>query len=409
MSTPTLRILVIEPETSCAEQLRAMLADRVFAQVVIAPNADDACAVLRRECPDLILLSAVFPPRDEEQVVTLLKWLDPYGRVPVLTIPPATKGFEEENGSAAPRGLLARLTRRPIAPQVYYYDPGMLVCRIGEALREARKAKNVPQRLALPPKPESDTALIPVSADSIESQSTDLTVVAQANHTALRLQRQRVERARRLHAAELPHRVTVMTRAGLVVRTVNVSNSGILFESPLKFTPETETALTVFGEQAKFDLSVRIVRSEAAAVNGLGVTYHTAVAFSEERELLTMLGAIPAEVTSPRQSVPDLLVQVTTELYEKGNYDGARSAFDGFLHQIAPRCKVRLAESLSEPPDGCDSIYFNVPAPTRAILEATFDQGHEPSIEEFKVLRASAAIASVLLQYESRLVLAQPA
>ena len=61
------------------------------------------------------------------------------------------------------------------------------------------------------------------------------------------------------------------------------------------------------------------------------------------------------------------------------------------------------------PPDGCDSIYFNVPAPTRAILEATFDLGHEPSIEKFKVLRASAAIASVLLQYESRLELAQPA
>ena len=178
---------------------------------------------------------------------------------------------------------------------------------------------------------------------------------------------------------------------------VNLSNSGILFESPLKFMPETETDLTVLGEHAKFDLSARIVRSEAATVNGLGVTYHTAVAFSEERELLTMLGAIPAEVISPQQSVPDLLVEVTNEVYGKGNYDGARSAFDGFLRQVAPGCKVRLAESLSEPPDGCDSIYFNVPAPTRAILEATFDQGREPSIEEFKVLRASAAIASVLL------------
>lgn len=409
MSTPTLRILVIEPESSCAEQLRAMLADRVFAQVVIAPNADDACAVLRHECPDLILLSAVFPPRDEEQVVTLLKWLDPYGRVPVLTIPPATKGFEDEDGSAAPRGLIARMTRRRLAPRLYYYDPGMLVCRIGEALREARKAKNLPPRLALPPKPESDTALILAPAYSEESPSTNLTVVAQPTHEELRLQRLPVERARRLHAAELPHRVTLTTRTGVVVRMVNLSNSGILFESPLKFTPETETDLTILGDHAKFDLSARIVRSEAATVNGLGVTYHTAVAFSEERDLLTMLGAIPAEVMSPQQSVPDLLVQVTTELYEKGNYDGARSAFDDFLRQIAPGCQVRLAESLSEPPDGRESIYFKVPAPTRAILEATFDQGHEPSIEAFKVLKASAAIASVLLQYESRLVLAQPA
>src|SRR5215218_1850553 len=48
MTTPKLRILVIEPETSCAEQLRTMLADRVFADVVVAPTADDACAALRR-------------------------------------------------------------------------------------------------------------------------------------------------------------------------------------------------------------------------------------------------------------------------------------------------------------------------------------------------------------------------
>jgi hypothetical protein len=53
--------------------------------------------------------------------------------------------------------------------------------------------------------------------------------------------------------------------------------------------------------------------------------------------------------------------------------------------------------------------HFKIPAPTRAVLEATFDQGHEPSIEDFKVLRASAAIASLLLQYESRLALAQSA
>ena len=409
MSTPTLRILVIEPETSCAEQLREMLADRVFANVILATNADDACAVLRRECPDLVLLSAVCPPRAEDQVVTLLKWLDPYGRVPVLTIPPATKGFGEEDSSAGRRGLFARLTRRPVAPRLYYYDPGMLVHRIGEALRDSRKARNVPRpRLALPAKPESDTALMLASARS-DNPSTDLALIAQPNQASLRLQRKRVERARRLPAAELPHRVTLTTRSGLAVRLVNLSNSGILFESPLKFTPESDTALTVFGEHAKFDLSARIVRSEAAAVNGLGVTYHTAVSFSEERNLLTMLSAIPAEIISPQQSVSDLLVQVTTDLYQKGDYDSARLAFDGFIRQIAPGCTVRLVESLSEPPEGYDSIHFNVPAPTRAVLEATFEQGHEPSIEDFKVLKTSAAIASVLLEYESRLELAQSA
>ena len=163
MTTPKLRILVIEPEASCAEQLRTMLANRVFAEVIVAPNADDACAVLRKETPDLVLLSAVCPPRDEEQVVGLLKWLDPYDRVPVLTIPPATRGFEQVDDADRKRSLFARLKRKRPAPQAFYYDPGILVARIGEALREARTRKSLPKRMALPPKPEADTMLVRVT------------------------------------------------------------------------------------------------------------------------------------------------------------------------------------------------------------------------------------------------------
>jgi hypothetical protein len=413
MTTPKLRILVIEPETSCAEQLRAMLADRVFADVIVAPTADEACAILGRECPDLVLLSAVCPPRAEDQVVTFLKWLDPYGRVPVLTIPPATKGFDNEDGGTARRGLFARLTRKRPAPQAFSYDPGMLVCRIGDTLRESRKARHNPRpRLALPPKPESEPETGLILASALEADSMALTLRRPEHAPLRRLERQQVERARRLSAAELPHRVTLMMRNGLGVRMLNLSNSGILFESPLKFATDDEAALSLLGAHAKFDLSARIVRSEAATVNGLGVTYHTAVAFSEERELLTMLTAIPGEVVSARPSVPDLLVRITTELYEKGNYDTARSAFDSFLRDVTPGCTVRLAESLSKPPEGCETIYFKVAAPTRAILEATFEQGREPSLEDYKLLRASAAIASVILQYEqyeSRLALPQSA
>jgi hypothetical protein len=406
MTTPKLRILVIEPETSCAEQLRTMLADRVFAEVLVAPNADDACAVLRTETPDLVLLSAVCPPRAEEQVVSLLKWLDPYDRVPVLTIPPATRGFDDEDGDETHRGLFARLTRKRPAPRPYYYDPGMLVARIGEALREARKRKNLPKpRLALPPKPEADTMLMRVS-QTPEWERTGLMIVPKAA-APLRIERLQVNRAPRLSMAELPHRVTLATRSG-AARMINVSDSGILFESPLKYTPDTETAISLFGPHAKFDLPARIVRSEAAAVDSLGVTYQTAASFSEERALLTMLGAIPGEVLPPQQALSDLLVRVTTELYETGDYDEAQAIFDSFLLQFAG-CRVRLTDSLTEPRDGLESIHFKVSAPTRAILEATFDRGHEPSVEDFALLKAATAIASVLLQHERRIQLAQTA
>lgn len=405
MTTPKLRILVIEPETSCAEQLRTMLADRVFAEVLVAPNADEACDVLRTETPDLVLLSAVCPPRAEEQVVSLLKWLDPYDRVPVLTIPPATRGFEDESVDGH-RSLFARLTRKRPAPRAFYYDPGMLVARIGDTLREARKRKNLPKpRLALPPKPEADTMLVRVS-QTPEWERTGLMIVPKAA-APLRIERLQVNRAPRLSMAELPHRVTLATRNG-AARMINLSDSGILFESPLKYAPDTETAISLFGPHAKFDLPARIVRSEAATVDSLGVTYQTAASFSEERALLAMLGAIPGEVLMPQQALSDLLARVTTELYETGDYDEAHAIFDSFLRQFAG-CQVRLATSLSEPREGRESIHFKVSAPTRAILEATFDRGHEPSVEDFALLKAAAAIASVLLQHDSRVALAQTA
>jgi hypothetical protein len=118
-----------------------------------------------------------------------------------------------------------------------------------------------------------------------------------------------------------------------------------------------------------------------------------------------MLGALPGEVLAPQQSLPDLLVRVTTELYETGDYDEAQAVFDRFLRQFGG-CQVRLARSLSEPREGYESIQFKVSAPTRAMLEVTFDRGHEPSAADFAMLKAAAAIASVLLQHDRRVALA---
>lgn len=406
MTTPKLRILVIESETSCVEQLRTMLADRVFAEVLVAPNGDAACAVLRQETPDLVLLSAVCPPRDEEQVISLLKWLDPFDRVPVLSIPPATRGFEDEPVDAGRQGLFARLMRKRPAARSFYYDPAMLVARIGDALREARNNKNLPKpRLALPPKPEADTMLMRVT-QTLEWERTDLAIVPKIA-PPIRIERPHVNRARRLSIAELPHRITLSTRTG-AVKMINLSDSGILFESPLKYTPASETALSLFGPHAKFDLPARIIRSEAATVDSLGVTYQTAASFREARALLTMLGAMPGEVLAPQQSLSDLLVRVTHALYETGDHDEAQAVFDTFLRSFGG-CQVRLAQSLSEPRDGYESIHFKVSAPTRAVLEVTFDRGHEPSAADFAQLKAAAAIASVLLQHDNRLALAQTA
>jgi hypothetical protein len=50
--------------------------------------------------------------------------------------------------------------------------------------------------------------------------------------------------------------------------------------------------------------------------------------------------------------------------------------------------------------DGDDSVYFKVPAGSGfAVLQTTFERGRPPSPMEFKVLKAAANLAAVLLEF----------
>ena len=140
----------------------------------------------------------------------------------------------------------------------------------------------------------------------------------------LRFERKQLDRARRFAVDELPARCTMTTPAGLIVRMLNVSSTGVLFESPLKFARDSETLLNLLAPDANRVLPARIVRSEVANVTGMGVTYQTAAHFGAALELFNELPQ-PVEVidvtpaathASAPQSLADLIVRVTTELYQ---------------------------------------------------------------------------------------------
>ena len=63
MDGQKLRILAIEPDEACRKQLRALLARRTKADVVFASSPEDAAGAIHDNRPDLILTSAVLPPR----------------------------------------------------------------------------------------------------------------------------------------------------------------------------------------------------------------------------------------------------------------------------------------------------------------------------------------------------------
>jgi hypothetical protein len=362
-----------------------------------------------------VLTSAVLPPRAEEQVVDALKHLDPDGNVPVITVPPLLEPPEPRPVSR--RGVLALITRRRTVWQPSY-DIAAVMARIEEALREARDAKERPR--IRPVRLEPSTALIVRSTLEMGLEPTPASnLIDYSRRTPISIERKRVERSRRFAVDELPGRCTLTTPSGLIVRMLNVSSSGVLFESPMKFARESETLLSLLAPQAAHVLPARIVRSDVAGVTSLGVTYQTAAQFSGTLEFLKSVAA-PAEIVesapparivaaAPPHSLSDLLIQVTTELYQHEHSEAARATFEAGLQHLVPGCYVTLSERLVEPADGADSIYLAVPGESGMMLHATFEPGHEPTAEDLKLLRAAAAMASIVVNAPTRALIRRTA
>jgi hypothetical protein len=325
--------------------------------------------------------------------------------VPVITVPPLV----EAHGKVHVRSLFSLIGRRKTAGPSY--DAAAVVARIDEALRQVREAKHSPRVQAVRVEPSNAMILRPGATINLARPATP---IVEATSEPIVLQRKRLERAARVMAADLPSRCTLTTPAGFIVRMLNVSESGVLFESPLKFTRDAETSLSLFSPQASLVLPARIVRSDVAAVNGLGVTYQTAAQFSEALDLVRQVAPpapvletsrLPAEIVAAPASLADLLVRITTELYQHQRAEAARAAFQTGLRQLVPACDIRLCDRLVHPTEGGDSIYFAVPGTSGVMVQATFDRGHQPTAEDFKLLRAAAAMASVIVHGETHSLL----
>ena len=81
---------------------------------------------------------------------------------------------------------------------------------------------------------------------------------------------------------------------GLDVQLVNISSSGLLVESGARFMPGSSTVFRLSGPNKNVVVAGRVVRSQVATVNSLGVKYRAAAAFDEKLE---GLAPQPAAVT----------------------------------------------------------------------------------------------------------------
>jgi CheY-like chemotaxis protein len=132
-------ILAIEPDRHQAERLRALATRDVGADITIVDSREAAIAALTNRIPDVILLTALLSPRDEDELMAHLRSLAGVDHVQTHTIPVlASAPAQERRGG----GLLDRLRRRKdAAPPAEGCDPAVYAGELRGYLARATELK----------------------------------------------------------------------------------------------------------------------------------------------------------------------------------------------------------------------------------------------------------------------------
>ncbi len=116
--------------------------DKVHADVAVVESPDAARAAIGTRIPDVLLLSALLSPRDEDELIAHLRGLDGAGHIQTHTIPQlASTAADQEPGGR--RSLLGVFKRKKEAPQpiVTGCDPDLFADEISTFLQRAAEKK----------------------------------------------------------------------------------------------------------------------------------------------------------------------------------------------------------------------------------------------------------------------------
>src|SRR5918993_612570 len=111
MSQPL--VLAIEPDLRQAAIVKRIVREKALADVTVVDSRDAAIEAMRTCMPDVLLLSALLSPRDEDELMAHLKTLDHAGHLQTHTIPQLASGAggEEERGTRSLQKTRARSRR----------------------------------------------------------------------------------------------------------------------------------------------------------------------------------------------------------------------------------------------------------------------------------------------------------
>jgi hypothetical protein len=131
--------------------------------------------------------------------------------------------------------------------------------------------------------------------------------------------------------------------------------------------------------------------------------YRAAAMFLREIDLFAsanpiLVAAAAAQSHAPRV-LADLLGRVLAEANWVSNGGALRSLFETEVRALVGAKDVRIRAVPVRASGGCQSLYFSIPTATAPHygLHAVFERGYRPTAAEFRLLKAAASLAAVVL------------
>lgn len=402
------RILFIEPDSGRATTLRGIFRQDGNIDVEIVGSVPAALRSLAVQIPDLLLTSTFLPPADEASLTAHVKGMPAARHLPMITVPYFVDAEEASRSETSNAKVLTFLGRRPgwAPPRC---DVRTLREQIEGYLSHARKNRleadshllsdpSQPWDRALAPRPKTHEMCLTrpgATTGAVLSSAADTWPLAVAMPTDRR-------RARRLTGGDVPWLWTIKVPGASKVSVVDISSGGVLLEMACRMADGSTVDLQLLGKDTNVSVPARMLRSQVAAVDGLGVKYRVAVAFTHDLALPGLQQALPS---SPMPKVlADLLSRVLSEVDRCSGEAALRISFERELRRILPLRDVQIRQTPVIAERGAESVYFTVPhgSGARPILQATYEPNYAPTAMEFSLLRAAASLAAVVLEFAPR-------
>ena len=136
-------VLAIEPDLRQAAIVKRIVKEKVLADVAVVDSRDAAIATIRSAMPDVLLLSALLSPRDEDELMAHLRTLENAGHIQTHTIPQLASTLDSGEGRAG-RGLFSAFSKKKKKepqPAAAGCDPDLFAEEIRVFLQQAAEKK----------------------------------------------------------------------------------------------------------------------------------------------------------------------------------------------------------------------------------------------------------------------------